>query len=365
MKVLLQLPSVVQPVSMSIFMESQHPYSLRQADADVMALASSFNAAGFPTVFLSDALFSEDGPHVAIEDMRQLARRALRFADNVEPGRQQLAHQQLLRCSRQELAEIIINQPELRLHYDDELGRISPDATYESYRIQPLYGLLFPRDHFMNVGGQPVFGRLKRQDRAREVDVVKQVVAAHGHVPVELDQVLEGGDYLENEHISLINTGFRTEAPVLEFLLTSSLLKGEVVLAVQDIWRNPEQFHLDHYACLLRDALLIDATRADAADRSLVSVYRRMSSVWQLTGKDLTFRQAAQVAGIGLIPLDDEMMAAWCANAFSLGNHVWIDQNAPVRLLDQLAELDCHVRLIAFTEHQKQFGGIHCATQLL
>ncbi|EGH28398.1 hypothetical protein PSYJA_05119, partial [Pseudomonas syringae pv. japonica str. M301072] len=325
MKVLLQLPSVVQPVSMSIFMESQHPYSLRQADADVIALASSFNAAGFPTVFLSDALFSEDGPHVAIEDMRQLARRALRFADNVEHGRQQLAHQQLLRCSRQELAEIIINQPELRLHYDDELGRISPDATYESYRIQPLYGLLFPRDHFMNVGGQPVFGRLKRQDRAREVDVVKQVVAAHGHVPVELDQVLGGGDYLENEHISLINTGFRTEAPVLEFLLASSLLKGEVVLAVQDIWRNPEQFHLDHYACLLRDTLLIDAKRADAADRSLVSVYRRASSGWQLTDKDLTFRQAAQVAGIGLILLDDEMMAAWCANAFSLGNHVWID----------------------------------------
>ncbi|MCI3946739.1 amidinotransferase [Pseudomonas syringae] len=365
MNVLLQLPSVVQPVSMSVFMEAQQPYSLRQADADVIALAGSLNAAGIPTIFLSDALFSEEGPHVAIEDMRRLAARALRFADNVEQTRQQLAHEQLARCSRQELAEIIINQPELRLHYDDELGRVSPDATYESYRIQPLYGLLFPRDHFMNVGGQPVFGRLKRQDRAREVDVVKAVVAAHGHVPVELDQVLEGGDYQENARVSVINTGFRTDAAVLTFLLASSLLKGDVVLAVQDVGCNPEQFHLDHYACLLRDALLIDAKRADAVDRSRASVYRRTPAGWHLTHEGLTLRQAAQVAEVEPIVLDDEMMAAWCANAFSWGNHVWIDQHAPSRLLDQLAGRDGQVHLIAFTEHQKQFGGIHCATQLL
>ncbi|RMQ47109.1 Amidinotransferase [Pseudomonas cichorii] len=365
MKVLLQLPSIAQPVSMSVFMEAQQPYSLSQADADVLALAASLEAADIQTVFLSDALFSEDGPHVSMADMRQLAQRSLRFADDIAQARRQLAYEQLTRCSRRELAEVIINQPKLRLHHDDELGRISPDASYESYEINPLYGLLFPRDHFMNVGGQPVFGRVKRQDRAREVDVVKSVVAAHGHALVELDQVLEGGDYQETPRVSMINTGFRTEVQTLHFLLESGLLKGDVVLAVEDLWGNPEQFHLDHYVCLLRDTLLIDAARADAVERSRVSVYRRTPSGWQISEENLTLRQAALAADLEPLLLDESMMSAWCANAFSSGKHVWIDENAPSSLLDRLSGRGYEIHLIACSEHRKQFGGIHCSTQLL
>ncbi|MDO7927707.1 arginine deiminase family protein [Pseudomonas sp. KFB-139] len=365
MTVLVQLPSIVQPVAMSVFMEAQQPYSLRQADADVLALAASFNAAGIPTAFLSDALFNEDGPHVPLEDMRQLAGNALRFADDIPQERQRLAHEQLTRSSRRELAEIIINQPKLRLHYDDELGRISPDATYETYEIHPLYGLLFPRDHFMNVGGQPVFGRLKRQDRAREVEVVKNVVAAHGYPLVELDHVLEGGDYQENERVSIINTGFRTQVETLHFLLGSSLLKSDVVLAVEDGWHNPEQFHLDHYVSLLRGDLLIDTKRADAIDRSRVSLYHRTPSGWQLSQEHLTLRQAAEAVDLEPVLLDESMMSAWCANAFSLGKHVWIDHNAPTGLLDRLSARGYDIHRVSFAEHQKQFGGIHCATQLI
>ncbi|WJV64310.1 arginine deiminase family protein [Pectobacteriaceae bacterium C52] len=365
MKVLLQLPSVAQPVTMSVFMETQQPYLLRQADADVLALARSFNAAGILTAFLSDALFNDDGPHVPIEEMQRLAGRALRFADDVPETRQRLAHEQLACISRQALAEIVIHQPKLRLHYNDELGRISPDATYESYEINPLYGLLFPRDHFINVGGQPVFGRLKRQDRAREVEVVKKVVTAHGHRLVELEQLLEGGDYQENEFVSVINVGFRTEEQTLHFLLASGLLKTDVVLAVQDTWRNPEQFHLDHYVCLLRDTLLIDTRRADAIDRSTVSIYRRTPSGWRVTEENLTLRQAAQSADLKPILLDEKMMAAWCANAFSSGNHIWINNAAPSRLLDQLSARGYDIHPISFSEHQKQSGGIHCSTQLI
>lgn len=365
MKVLLQLPSIAQPVLMSVFMETAKPYSLHQADADVQALVNSFLEAGITTVFLSDSLFNEDGPHVPIEELRQLAIHALRFADDIPQVRKQLAYEHLSHASRQELAEIIINQPKLRLHYDDALGLISPDATYESYEINPLYGLLFPRDHFMNVGGQPVFGRLKRQDRAREVEVVKKVAVAHGHSLIEIDQILEGGDYQENEQVAIINFGFRTEKEVLHFLLDSSLLKINKVLAVQDEWCNPEQFHLDHYVCLLRDTILIDNQRAEVVNRSRVSVYSRSTSGWVMTDENLTLFQASQIVGLEPILLDEEMMASWCANAFTIGNHIWFGKEVPRRLIDTLSARGYRIHSVAFSEHQKQFGGIHCSTQFI
>lgn len=365
MKVLLQLPSVVQPVSMSVFMETGKPYSLSQADVDVLMLADSLQSAGIVVAFLSDSLFSEDGPHIPIDELRQLAAGALRFAEDIPQTRKQLAYEQLSRACRHELAEIVINQPKLRLQHDDTLSLISPDTNYESYEINPLYGLLFPRDHFINVGGQPIFGHLKRKDRSREVEVVKKVVAAHGHTPIELNHVLEGGDFQENEQIAMINFGFRTEKEVLHFLLDSSLLKTDIVLAVKDEWHNPEQFHLDHYVCLLRDTLLIDTQRSQAINRSRVSIYRKNAHGWSMTDENLTLQQAAQIVGIKPLLLNEDMMASWCANAFTIGNHIWFSKEAPIRLIDVLSAKGYETHPIAFSENQKQFGSIHCSTQLI
>jgi len=58
---------------MSVFMEADKPYSLSQADVDVLMLVGSFQEAGIATTFLSDSLFSEDGPHVPIDELRHLA----------------------------------------------------------------------------------------------------------------------------------------------------------------------------------------------------------------------------------------------------------------------------------------------------
>jgi len=152
MKVLLQLPPIFQPVAMSVFMETHEPYLSRKADNDVQALAESFGVVGISTIFLSDALFNNNSPHVPMEYMRQLDELAVNFTDDVPEIRSRLVSEQKEYCSCLELVEIIINQPKLRLHYDEELVGISPDSTYESYEVNPLFGLLFPHDHFIYVG---------------------------------------------------------------------------------------------------------------------------------------------------------------------------------------------------------------------
>jgi arginine deiminase len=224
---------------------------------------------------------------------------------------------------------------------------------------------LFPRDHFINVNGRLVFGRLKRLDRAREVDVVKKIAAVHGHDLIEVDWVIEGGDYHENEKVSVLNFGFRTEERTLHFLLESDLVKADTILAIEDEWHNPEQFHLDHYVCLLPDTMLIDACRADALDRSRVRIYRRTTRGWGVENGDLTLRQAAEAADLEPVLLDGEMMAAFCANSLSVDHHIWINEAAPAALLETLSTKGYDIHQVSFTEHQKQFGGIHCSTQFI
>lgn len=366
MKVLVQLPSVVQPPPMSVFMETEHPYSLHKADLEVTRLIDSFSKLGIENIFLSDALFNEISPNVPMKDMLELAQRALNFDENVSEDRKLMAYEHLTRCNRKELAEIIINQPKLRLHHDEELGRISPDSTYESYEINPLFGLLFPRDHFINVGGNIIFGRLKRSDRAREVDVVKKIMTAHNYQFTEVDWVIEGGDYHENEKVSIINFGFRTDGKTLQFLLDSGFIKTDTVLAIKDKWHNPEQFHLDHYVCLLRNNILIDSYRANFCDRSCVQVYRRTpENSWVVDGGYQTIQQAAEMVGLKPILLDGEMMADFCANSLSVDNQIWINENAPRALIEELLSKGYNVHRQPFSEHQKQFGGIHCSTQFI
>lgn len=361
MKAILQLPSVVQPASIAIFMDSDVPYSLNRADIEVQSLRTSLVEAGLSCIFLSDALYGPEEPLVPMDEMKMLAKQALRFSKDIPIERINAAYQQLSVCSRQELAHIIINQPKLILHHDPKLDKISPDAAYESYEINPLFGLMFPRDHFINVNDHLIFGKLKRLDRAREVDIVKKIMTANGHKVIDVDWEIEGGDYQENKTLSAINYGFRTSEKTLQLLLKPNLARGNILLALQDRWNNPNQFHMDHYLCLLNDILMIDERRADDLEKSCVHIYQRDTEGWHTNSGELSIRSAAEKSGLEVITLDERMMETFCANSLNYKQHVWIDQAAPDKLLNKLSTKGYQIHPVSFTEHYKQFGGIHCS----
>jgi len=188
---------------------------------------------------------------------------------------------------------------------------------------------------------------------------MKNVVSAHGDKLIEMDHVIEGRDYQRNELVAIIKFGFRTEEQAVGLLIASGLHQTDIALAVQDTWCNPEQFHLDHYACLLRDTLLIDTKRAEDIYRSKVCIYRRTPSGWRVTEDNLTLLNAAKIVGIDPVLLDEGLMNAWCANAFSIGDHIWIDNAVPPRFIELLSAPDYNIHtlfpnikssLVAFTD---------------
>lgn len=356
--VLVQSPAVVQPPEMSLFMGVDPPYDPRRATAECDGLRSALDSLGIRTIAPCDVL--ADIPR---DTLVGLALTAIR-ADDEE--RLLIARTALEQWSSWDLIPIVVRQPGLVLEADRELAEISPDHAYENYILRPLFGLMFPRDHYVDLGGEVAVGRLRRSDRVRETAVMDAVLQHLRGRPAELKITaphhMEGGDLVAYGDVAVLNVGFRTSEAVFEILQPHLESQFQHVLRVRDRLRRPGQFHLDHWLAL-GPRVALAAT--DRLDDVVVVGGRTYGATRESEG--VTLRQVFDVLDIAVIELDAGEVDAFAANVFFIPSRtaVVVSTACAPFMERTLERRGIDVVPIPFDEHHKQFGSIHCAVNTI
>lgn len=352
---LMQDPADVMPVEMSLFMGADPPYDPGRATAESAALREALIRCGASVHSVREVL--ERAPRQAVAELAAAA------VGTSDPDRREAIRAALAAWSTADLVSIVIRQPHLRTHADPDIAAISPDACYESYELRPLYGLLFPRDHYVDMGGAVALGRLRRRDRRRETAAMA-VALEHlrGRLP-ELSTndagYLEGGDAAITQGLAVLNTGFRSSEETMRRLGSRLVSDGTTVIYVRDGLCRPEEFHLDHWLALGPGFALVAEDRLDSP-----SVPASLH-----TGPDrpdlleVTLGEALAEAGIKTIALTVQQLRRFAANILFLPSSrtALAATTARDELAPLLEPLGVEVVGVPFDEHHKLFGSIHCA----
>ncbi|MET9801637.1 arginine deiminase family protein [Streptomyces sp. NPDC006368] len=356
---IVQNPAEVMPVEMGLFMESDPPYDPRRAAAESAALRETLAKYG-PVVTVRQGLES-----VAREEIVRLAEQAVGCDD---PGRREGVRRAFAHWAQSDLIDIVVRQPRLELHADPEIAAISPDASYESYVLRPLFGLMFPRDHYADLGGPLALGRLRRRDRARETAVMEVLLhrlrGRGADVPPAEGRHLEGGDVAVAEHLAVLGCGFRTGPESAEALIPHLVTESRPVIQVRDGLKRPEEFHLDHWLSVGPGVALVAEERLDnPAVTATVHRFDAATGQPARPAPPVSLRRALDDTDTRIVALSPKQIERFAANAFFVPDQrVAITSEAAYDDVAPLLDLyDVDVVAVPFDEHHKQFGSVHCA----
>lgn len=350
--VFVQTPTVAQPPEMALFMGADPPYDPGRAHAESDGLRAALAGLGVRSLVPSEVL--ADLSHDVLVALAAAA-------TTVPDERRGAALASLERWSPEDLVAIVLRQPELVLESDPTLATISPDSDYERYVVRPLFGLMFPRDHYVDVGDDALVGRLLRKDRERETAVV-QAVLAHvlGRAPSALaaPMHLEGGDVVAYGDVALVGVGFRSDADAFDALRPRLAAAHRHVVRLEDRLRRPGEFHLDHWIALGPGVALVAADRLDDAD----AVHATVATAHGACGGG-TVRRALTAVGVEVAALDADAVAAFAANVFFVPGRraALVSSTCLPAVGDVLERWEIETVAVPFDEHHKQFGSIHCA----
>lgn len=359
---LVQNPAQVQPVEMALFMGSDPPYNPAVAAEESAELRAVLEKQGMDVVSIRDGLRA--APREAVRTLAEAS------VGSPDAERSQAVREALAVWTQPDLVDLVIRQPTPELHEDPELAAISPDSAYESYVLRPLYGLMFPRDHYVDLGGPIALGRIRRRDRARETAVVETVLTHLRGRPAEAavgaGRFLEGGDVAVSDTLVVLNVGFRSSPQALDDLWPCLAKDDRTVVVVRDIARRQEEFHLDHWFALGPGIAMVAEDRLDNPD-VIATCYRPSESDAPVPGPPVTLRRALEEAGVVPLTLDQAAVANFAANTLFLpGRKTALTSRAAHD--DVVAPLEAHgfdVVSLPFDEHHKQFGSVHCAVNTL
>ncbi len=359
----IQDPIEVQPPEMAVFMGAVPAYDPNAASAESRRLASVLRSRRINVVSpmaLLDGRHQSSVPH---ETLRCLAHMAVRAN---KQDRQALSDAAIAAWDQPALARLVVTQPELEMIADKTLRHVSPDSHYESYRIMPLFGLMFPRDHFIATRSAVIPGRMVRSDRQREGAVMTACLAALGayikELPKDDSMTLEGGDFACNSDVSIINCGFRTAPRAAEWLANSGLIDTDWLLILHDHLMQPEEFHLDHFLALGPGLALVAHERLDSRRAVSCQVLQRNNMGFVAVAEELTLRQALNSVDVDILELTVDEKRQFAANVLFFGEDLMIAADTVSdRVTDTVRSRGIEVASIAFREHHKQFGSVHCA----
>jgi arginine deiminase len=354
-----QSPLGVQPREMAIFMDADPPYDPGRAARESDGLRAALQSCGVRTLAPTEVL-----AEVPTDTLVELAVAATSADDE---QRLHAARAGLRQWSSQDLVPIVLNQPRLTLEESSELQQISPDSAYESYVIRPLFGLMFPRDHYVQLGDAVALGRLRRRDRARETAVMDVVLRRLRGRPADVTVTeplhLEGGDLVAYGDVAVLNTGFRTSVETCQLLRPLLESHFRNVLCVRDQFRRSTEFHLDHWLALGPGVALVSADRVDHT--TVVGA----DGIGATTGQrvDTTLRQALEALDLTVVPVHGEQAAQFAANILFLPDRaaVIVSSQCARWTESTLARFGIEVMAVPFGEHHKQSGSIHCAVNML
>jgi hypothetical protein len=360
--VLIQNPTVVQPVEVSVFRPGRPAYDPVRAAAESAAVRAALIDLGVDTRAPSEVLTALPRP-VLVE----LAARAVSADDDARL----LAARDVLRdWSVPALAPVVLRQPRLLLEPGAGGGVIGLDLDQpdESYALRPLAGLMFPRDHYVDLGGAIAVGRLRRRERARETVVMASILrglrgrSAEVRVPEPL--YLAGGDVVTCGGVAVLSTGAGTSPAVWGLLHPYLLTAFPHVVRVRDELRRPEQPHLDHWLGLGPGIALVAADRLDTP-----AVVESEGTA----GRETTLVDALRGIELAVCPLAPDMVAAFAAGVFFLPTSRTASgwpTDGPAALVSTasapwtepvLARFGVHTVAVPFDEHHKQLGSLHRA----
>ncbi|WP_255950792.1 arginine deiminase family protein [Streptomyces odontomachi] len=356
---IVQNPAEVMPVEMALFMEADPPYDPQRAAAESAELRAALAAYG-PVVTVRQGLTSVE--------RKEVVRLAEEAVGALDPGRRDGVQQAFAHWAQSDLIDIVLRQPRLELQADPELAAISPDASYESYVLRPLFGLMFPRDHYADLGGPVALGRIRRRDRARETAVMEvllhhlrgrgaDLVPGDGHY-------LEGGDVAVAEHLAVLGCGFRTSPESADALVPHLASADRQVIQVRDGLKRPEEFHLDHWLSLGPGLALVAEERLDSPAVT-ATLHRSDTPTGRpaRSAEPVTLRRALHETQTRIVPLSPAQIERFAANAFFVpGRRVAVTSRTAYEEVAPLLE-PCEIDVVPvpFDEHHKQFGSIHCA----
>lgn len=369
-KVLIQPPLEVQPVTMAIFMNSNEPYNPRKANDQAKKFIDILNSHGIEVITIKQALLKGTmdscGEVLDGKELKQLQKLAIDSIQIEDERRWPLIEQSISQMHPEDLVNIIFSRPTLKLFADDEVSKISPDSFYEEYQISPLFGLMFPRDHFIITNKGFIIGNFRRKDRRKETEVIESALRNIGIQPVfkcKSSDYLEGGDFASTNTISFIANGLRTNSSTIEKMLQKNLFGTQYVVELVDSIKNPKEFHLDHYFNILDEGHVV------ISEERLYSpchIYKFLNGYYNKIKSNVSFNEVSDLLNFKYLVANKSEVKNFCLNYLNIGNRKILCNSSSMdsfskKLLDQGYSL----QYVPFNEIHKQYGSLHCCTQAL
>jgi N-dimethylarginine dimethylaminohydrolase len=341
---------------MSVFNDGPSAFSATRAHDEYAALRDALVELGERPLELLGLTAG-----LAVEDLRAMAAAAVRQP----PSRAEAVRQNLAVMPRAELVQLIVERPSLTLTPDPRLKEISPDSELESYDLTPLYGLMFPRDHLLQVHNLCFVANFRRDQRQVEAELVARSVAARRPQLdlVRLDSFFEGGDAVacRPRQVLFLGHGHRSDRRSALRIADAVAPHGWSTVLLPDRHREPEEFHLDHWAAVVGDTLLCDERRV-AGLREVEWVRPADSGAPAAMCLD----QVLELLGMTLLPVPRRIAGPVGFNLLDLpdAGAVVCSRSAPA-MVAVLQELGRKVVSVEFATFESNFGSVHCATNEL
>lgn len=354
--ILVQDPRLVHPSYMSVFNDGPSAFSATRAYDDFAALTGVLLELGSQPLQVLDLT-----ARIAVEELRSMAAAAVAQP----PSRAEAVRENLATMPSSELVQLVVERPTLTLTPDARLQEISPDSATESYTLEPLYGLMFPRDHLLQVQNLCFIANFRRDHRQAEAELVALSVGAA--MPqldlIRFDSFFEGGDAVtcRSRRVLFLGHGHRSDRRSALRIAAMVARHGWSTVLLPDRHRAQDEFHLDHWAAVVGDTLLCDERRVaglrevewmEPADDGSPTV-ARLDEVLELLGMTLlpVPRRIAGPFGFNLLDLAD-------------ADTVVCSTSAPA-MAAVLRDLGRDVVSVEFSTFESNYGSMHCATNEL
>ncbi|KAF5833022.1 hypothetical protein DUNSADRAFT_10768 [Dunaliella salina] len=280
-------------------------------------------------------------------------------------------HQVIENMGVSQLVDTIMIQP--TVHITPSYRDTGLSATYT---FEPLSNLVYTRDQQITTCKGIVMGRLRSQQRQREVQVMHFCIEKLGVKVVGQIQepgFLEGGDFFPlGQDLALLGVGLRSNPAAARQLMDQDLLGSKRFAVVRDEFdRNQDRMHLDCVFSVVSDTccIMLEDIMGEASPlRRLVDEYVRDPE----TGKYSLKRQGLELAsfvreeGYNIIPIKAEHQLAYACNVLNLGGSRIISVHASsARQMVRSPHFKGDVCVIDFSSITSMYGSVHCASQII
>lgn len=245
-----------------------------------------------------------------------------------------------------------------------------------SYTFEPLSNLVYTRDQQITTCRGIVMGRLRSQQRQKEVELMAYCFRKLG-LPIAGTIVepgfLEGGDFFPmGQDLALVGVGLRSNVEACEQLMARDLLGTRRLGVVRDDFdRDQDRMHLDCVFSVLGEGcciMLETIIGEDSPKRRLVDEYVRDEATgkYSLAREGVEFGAFIRGEGLSIIPISHEHQLAYACNVLNLGKGRIISVHAPsARQIVKHEAFKGDVQVIDFSSVTSMYGSVHCASQVV